>query len=58
MARDNVQLTGFFEFMLEKRDFMVLTIRKLALMFRRTSRDDLFLRERVAQPVEQLTFNQ
>lgn len=37
---------------------MVLTIRKLALMFRRTSRDDLLLRERVAQPVEQLTFNQ
>jgi hypothetical protein len=34
----------FFEFMLEKLDFMVLTNAKAALMFRRTSRDDLFLK--------------
>ncbi len=34
----------FFEFMLEKLDFMVLTNWKAALMFRRTSRDDLFLK--------------
>lgn len=45
--------------MLKKLDFMVLTILKVARMFRRTSRDDLFhFWERVAQPVEQLTFNQ
>lgn len=33
----------FFEFMLEKPTFMVLTNVEVALMFRRTSRDDLFL---------------
>ncbi len=40
--RGNLPIGVVFEFMLKKLDFMVLTILKVARMFRRTSRDDLF----------------